>query len=64
MVSANDHKKGKIVKETSGIFKDVVLKADKSLKEELWNDYKVYAIEANDVDYIVLEIVCNVIVSF
>ncbi len=55
MVSANDHNKGKIVKGTTRIFKDVALKADKSLKEELWSDHKVYAIEANDVDYIVCE---------
>ncbi len=55
MVSTNDQKKSKIVKGTTGIFKGVVLKADKSLKEELWNDYRVYTIESNDVDYIVCE---------
>jgi hypothetical protein len=53
MVSTNDQKKSKIVKETTGIFKGVVLKADKSLKEELWNDYRVYTIESSDVDKIV-----------
>lgn len=26
------------------------LKADRSLKEELWNNYKAYTIEDNDVD--------------
>ncbi len=55
MVSTNDHKKGKIVKGTTAFFKGVVLKTGKLLKEELWNDYRVYTTEANDVAYIVCE---------
>lgn len=56
MVSTSDNKKGKNVKQfSSGLFKGVVLKDDNTLKEELWNDYIVYTVEANEVDYIVCE---------
>lgn len=48
MVSTNVHKKGKIVKDATGIFKGVVLKAEKCLREELCDDYKVYIIEVNN----------------
>jgi hypothetical protein len=50
MVSTND-KKGEIVKGTTGIFKGVVLNADKCLKEELWNDNNLCTSDANDVNY-------------
>jgi hypothetical protein len=31
------------------------LKHDKALQKELWNDCRVYTVEANEVDYIVCE---------
>ena len=55
MVSTNDQKKDKVVKGTTGFFKGIILKENKYLKEEIWNNYKVYTIEANDVEFIVCE---------
>ena len=55
MVSVNDFKKNGIVKGTNGKFKGVVLKENKERKVEIWNGYKVYTVEASDVDQIVCE---------
>jgi hypothetical protein len=55
MVSTNDHKKNKVVKGTTGKFKGIKLKENKSVKEEIWNGFKVFTVEAADVDYIVCE---------
>jgi hypothetical protein len=55
MVSVNDFKKNGVVKGTTGIFKGVVLKENKEQKVEIWNGYKVYTVEACDVDQIVCE---------
>ena len=41
MVSTNDQKKDKVVKGTTGFFKGIILKENKYLKEEIWNNYKV-----------------------
>jgi len=43
------------VKGTTGKFKGVVLKENKEQKVEIWNGYKVYTVEACDVDHIVCE---------
>jgi hypothetical protein len=53
MVSINDFKKNGVVKGTTGKFKGVVLKESKEQKVEIWNGYKVYTVEACDVDQIV-----------
>jgi hypothetical protein len=50
MVSTNDHKKNKVVKRTTGKFKGVKLKENRSKKEEIWNGYKVFTVEAANVD--------------
>jgi hypothetical protein len=55
MVSVNDFKKNGVVKGTTGKFKGVVLKENKECKVEIWNEYKVYTVEACDVDQIVCE---------
>ncbi len=55
MVSVNDFKKNGVVKGTTGKFKGVVLKENKERKVEIWNGYKVYTVEASDVDQIVCE---------
>ena len=55
MVSVNDFKKFGVVKGTTGIFKGIVLKDNKTRKVEIWNGYKVYTVDACDVDYIVCE---------
>jgi hypothetical protein len=55
MVSTNDHKKNKVVKGTTGKFKGIRLKENKSFKVEIWNGFKVFTVEAADVDYIVCE---------
>jgi hypothetical protein len=55
MVSVNDFKKNGVVKGTTGKFKGVVLKKNKEQKVEIWNGYKVYTVEACDVDQIVCE---------
>jgi hypothetical protein len=55
MVSVNDFKKNGAVKGTTGKFKGVVLKENKERKVEIWNEYKVYTVEACDVDQIVCE---------
>ena len=55
MVSVNDFKKSGVVKGTTGKFKGVVLKENRECKVEIWNGYKVYTVEACDVDQIVCE---------
>jgi hypothetical protein len=50
MVSVNDFKKSGVVKETTGKFKGIVLKKNKECKVEIWNGYKVYTVEACDVE--------------
>jgi hypothetical protein len=55
MVSVNDFKKSGVVKGTTGKFKGVVLKENREGKVEIWNGYKVYTVEACDVDQIVCE---------
>jgi len=50
MVSTNDHKNLGAVKGTMAKFMGVKLKKDKSMKVEIWNGYKVYIVEANDVE--------------
>jgi hypothetical protein len=52
MISVNDFKKNGVVKRTTGKFKGVVLKENKEQKVEIWNGYKVYTVEACDVDQI------------
>jgi hypothetical protein len=41
------------VKGNTGKFKGIVLKENKEQKVEIWNGYKVYAVEACDVEQIV-----------
>jgi len=53
MVSLNDFKKNGVVKGTTGKFKG--FKKNKEQKVEIWNGYKVYTVEACDVDQIVCE---------
>ena len=48
-------KKNKVVKGTTGKFKGIKLKENKSFKVEIWNGFKVFTVEAADVDYIVCE---------
>jgi hypothetical protein len=55
MVSTNDHTNLGTVKDTTAKFKGVVLKQDKSRKIELWNGYKVYTVEAYDVQFLLCE---------
>jgi hypothetical protein len=44
-----------VVKGKTGKFKGVKLKENRRIKEEIWNGYKVFTVEAANVDYIVCE---------
>ncbi len=44
-----------MVKGTTGKFKGIKLKENMSMKEEIWNGYKIFAVEAADVDFIMCE---------
>jgi hypothetical protein len=48
-------KKKQVVKGTTAKFKGVMLKENRSMKQEIWNGFKVFTVEAADVDYIVCE---------
>ncbi len=43
------------MKGTTGKFKGVALKENKECKVEIWNGYKVYTVEACNVDQLVCE---------
>jgi hypothetical protein len=55
IVSTNDNKNLGAVKGTTAKFLGVNLKKEKSTKVEIWNGYKVYTVEANDVEFILCE---------
>ena len=55
MVSTNDNKNLGAVKGTTAKFLGVKLKKEKNMKVEIWNGYKVYTVEANDVEFILCE---------
>jgi len=55
MVSTNDNKNLGAVKGTTAKFLGVKLKRGKSPKVEIWNGYKVYTVEANEVQFILCE---------
>jgi hypothetical protein len=55
MVSTNENKNLGAVKGTTAKFLGVKLKKGKITKVEIWNGYKVYLVEANDVEFILCE---------
>ncbi len=55
MVSTNDHKHIGVVKGTTAKFRGVQLKENKNMKMEIWNGYKVYTVDAKDVEYIICD---------
>jgi hypothetical protein len=55
MVSTNINQNLGAVKGTMAKFMGVKLKKDKSMKMEVWNWYKVYIVEANDIEFILCE---------
>ncbi len=55
MVSTNDHKNLGAIKGTMVKVMGVKLSKDKSMKMEVWNGYKVYTVETDDVEFILCE---------
>jgi hypothetical protein len=55
MVSTNDNKNLGAVKGTTAKFLGVKLKKEKNTKVEIWNGYKVYTVEANDIEFILCD---------
>jgi hypothetical protein len=55
MVSTNEHKHIGAVKGTTAKFRGVQLKENKNMKMEIWNGYKVFTVDAKDVEYIICD---------
>jgi hypothetical protein len=55
MVNSNDFKNLGAVKGTTAKFMGLKLKSDCEMNVELWNGYKVYTVQANEVEYILCE---------
>jgi hypothetical protein len=55
MVSTNEHKHIGVVKGTTAKFRGVQLKENKNVEMEIWNGYKVFTVDAKDVEYIICD---------
>jgi len=55
MVSTNDNKSIGAVKGTTAKFRGIKLKQNKEMKIEIWNGYKVFTVNSDDVMYILCE---------